>query len=157
MERLLRKGAQMVPKKQRRIEFGSPEMFRAWADGLETYDPTLRGRKLEEEGGVTRASLIALRTIIKVTGRQPDSVTVGPEGGCLFSFGDLGCYLATGFGTGYGGEGSRGFAEIAAECGFGAESDCFDVILEWPRDQQGVIFNKPADYGDVWNREAATA
>ncbi|HTM54489.1 MAG TPA: hypothetical protein VL175_10700 [Pirellulales bacterium] len=143
----------MVPKKQVRIEFGSPAMLRAWVDGLETYDPTLRGRRIDEEGGVTEASINALRKIVKAIGRQPDAIIVGPEGGCLFTFGDHGCYLATGFNPGHGGEGGWGLIDIAAEFGFGTREECRDIAGDWSHGQQGVMYAKTADYGAVYQRE----
>jgi len=143
----------MVPKKQVRIEFGSPAMLRAWADGLETYDPTLHGKKIEEEGGVTEASKTALRKIMKAVGRQPDAIVVGPESGCLFTFGEYGCYLATGFSPGLLGEGGCGLLDIAAECGFGTPEECRAIAMNWQQGQQGVMYVKTADYGAVCQRK----
>jgi hypothetical protein len=147
----------MIPEKTHRIEFGTPEMFRAWVDGVECYDATFNGRLIAQEGGVTGDSIEAIQKIIKRTGRTPDSIIIGPCGGCLFSFGELGCYHATGFNPGFRGEGGCGLYEIAAECGFGTEAQCREVAFAWPADKQGVIFAKRAEYGRVLESETATA
>jgi len=124
------------------IEFGTPEMVHAWADGIEGYRPTYEGRKLQDEGGITAASLANIRRIMRKTRAVPSSIIAGPKQTMLFLFPKQGSYLATGFATGYLGEGPAGLGEIAEECGFGNSRQLLDEICSLPKDLQGVLFHR---------------
>ncbi len=132
-----------------RIENGQNEMRSMAKMGNQAnYIPTLHGRPLEEEGGVTVISTENLRKVAKAYGK-PLAVEMveTPDGEQQFLFYFVGngynqhqpnCYLATGYSIGYAGEGPTGLARILAEFSFGDfESLREDIVKgEW---EAGII------------------
>jgi hypothetical protein len=113
--------------------------------GHANYIPVLKGKELEEEGGVTEISTNNLRKVAKIYGKPLAIEMVSSIDGeyhFLFHFSGPDyrpfVYLATGYSIGYAGTGPTGLAEIMAEFRFGEfESVRADIIRgEW---QAGIV------------------
>jgi hypothetical protein len=151
-----------TPMEVRKVKLFSEEMRKLARTGTQNYQPVYPsgnewfGTKndplvLKEEGGVTQVSLDNLERIGLILPGAPRSkasvIVAGPKGTITFWWPrahptDLycPCYVATGFGLGYNGEGPTGLARIANKMlPFGFE-ECLSVIARTPRDWQGVLF-----------------
>lgn len=127
----------------KKIEVGTPEMQRAFRDGVENYVPTAGGHELREEGGITEVSLENLRELAKPGMCGPvRSLEIGPNQGVLVRFSGFECYLATGFSVGYRGEGPTGLAMFAAAAGLGERDELLNRVAGLPRDFQGGLVAK---------------
>lgn len=128
----------------RRIHVHGGDMPEAFKAGLEHYQPVYPGMKLEVEAGITDHSLENVRALAEKLGgvRQID---VGKNGGVLVWFADdgFGCYLATGFGIGYGGTGPTGFARFVSEQGLASDiSEAKQIIAGRSADWTGTLFRR---------------
>jgi hypothetical protein len=128
------------------IEVGREAMLaEANFGGQANYIPTLKGKSLTEEGGITEISTKNLKAVARVYGKPlAIEMVAAPDGEKQFLFHFAGpdhnpyIYLATGYGLGYAGGGPTGLARIMADFRFGEfETLRADIIRgQW---QAGVV------------------
>jgi hypothetical protein len=116
-------------------------VMEAGVNGLENYIPTINGsrRGLQEEGGITRVSLDNLEYAIKRLGKPVRLTLV--EWGAVITL-ERGALLATGFATGYRGEGPSGLAKVlVAHTDLAKDfEEAQKIVSNWTSAARGLVW-----------------
>ena len=135
-----------------RLYFSEPQYPVSHGNGFHSPSTfTLRGKRFKEDGS-TRTSVDNLTKLIGILGPIIRIEQKGFENDDmvhLIVFWDQGqeyYYIASGFCTGYGGEGPRGLATVATLSGFGTSAECQRKTYFTPRDlKHGVLWQRTAE------------
>jgi hypothetical protein len=121
-------------------------MWEAFESGIEHYLPTLNGRDLSEEGGVTAVSTANLNAVRDEFG---DPFAVFYLNGTTLWLCSGAALLTTGFAVGYSGTGPIQLAEMVAACGLAEHETAKRNIIAMPQNYSGLLFLRPA-INETW-------